>query len=354
MIMIATQCFPPDFGGVENMMAGMAAEIVALRRECAVFADGAATPWDADQTFSIRRFSGWKPIRHRLKAHAVNSACRDAELLICDSWKSLEHLSPPDNLRVHCLAHGMEIPANASQSKALRITRAFAKSTKVIANSHYSADLADRFRPTPVARAIATPPIPPQPDPSKKAVERIETNAGKGKTVIAFVGRLEPRKGVDHVISALEHTPEDVIFLIAGGGPDRARLEAHAAALGLSHRIFFLGYVDDDAKAALLLRADIFAMPARREGASVEGFGIVYLEAGWYGTPSLAGIEGGARDAVLENETGLFCDGADKAAVCASLKTLIDDPSLRERLGKAAAAHARTQLWRLRIADFIS
>jgi phosphatidylinositol alpha-1,6-mannosyltransferase len=82
-------------------------------------------------------------------------------------------------------------------------------------------------------------------------------------------------------------------------------------------------------------------MPARREGASVEGFGIAYLEAAWHGCPSLAGFEGGAEDAVEDGVTGLLCDGADQAAVTAGLAALLADPARRRAMGEAAAARVR-------------
>ena len=77
-------------------------------------------------------------------------------------------------------------------------------------------------------------------------------------------------------------------------GADRGRLEALAASLGVSQAAVFLGRVSDAEKAALLAAADVYAMPVRREGPSVEGFGIGYVEAAWFGVPSLAGRDGGA------------------------------------------------------------
>jgi phosphatidylinositol alpha-1,6-mannosyltransferase len=67
----------------------------------------------------------------------------------------------------------------------------------------------------------------------------------------------------------------------------------------------YLGLVDEASKAALLAEADIFAMPTRREGASIEGFGIVYLEAAWHGCPSLAGRDGGAEEGSAMHAHGL-------------------------------------------------
>ena len=85
-------------------------------------------------------------------------------------------------------------------------------------------------------------------------------------------------------------------------GPDRERLEALAKETGAP--TVFLGRISEIEKAALFAEATLFAMPTRAEGDSVEGFGIVYLEAAWHGAPALAGREGGAAAAVKEGETG--------------------------------------------------
>jgi len=119
--------------------------------------------------------------------------------------------------------------------------------------------------------------------------------------------------------------------------------------------VLFLGRVSEAGKAALLAQADIFAMQVRREGRSVEGFGLSYLEAGWFGVPSLAGSGGGATDAVLHGETGLVCDGASQSEVTRSLLRLLDDEALRKRLGAAALARARHDLsWPVAIERYLA
>jgi phosphatidylinositol alpha-1,6-mannosyltransferase len=101
----------------------------------------------------------------------------------------------------------------------------------------------------------------------------------------------------------------------------------------------FVGAVDGDIKAATFAAADVFAMPSRRIGNSVESFGIAYLEAGWYGAPSLAGNDGGAADAVSDGETGLICDGGNPDSVADALLQLLDE-ARRKPLGAAARARA--------------
>jgi phosphatidylinositol alpha-1,6-mannosyltransferase len=136
-----------------------------------------------------------------------------------------------------------------------------------------------------------------------------------------------------------------IVYLVGGDGDDLPRLRRLAAALGVERHVEFLGRLPDDrAKAALFERSDVFAMPVRRVGASVEGFGIVYAEAAWRGVPSLAGAEGGGADAVLDGQTGFVRRGDDPEAVQAALATLLADDALRARMGEAAQRRAREEL----------
>ncbi len=352
-----TQCFPPIFGGIESLMGGMADAIAASGRSLLVLADGAGDEYDKGKPYQIRRFSGFKPMRQALKAIAPRRAEARAELVIVDSWKSVGRLPARRNggPRVHCLAHGMELPRKPSPSKAARIARAYDRADCVIANSHWTAEQARRFAGnTPVI--VAIPPLTPPSQAVAEAVDALAARIGPASPLIVSLCRLEPRKGIDRLIEAaatLSAEHPDLRLAIAGGGDDRARLQALATTQGVSDRVVFLGRVDEAEKAALLARADIFAMPVRREGDSVEGFGIVYIEAGWFGAPSLGGREGGAADAVLDKETGLLCDGADGAAVTDALERLVSDEALRARLGAAARRHAQAQVWDRRLDDFL-
>jgi phosphatidyl-myo-inositol dimannoside synthase len=118
------------------------------------------------------------------------------------------------------------------------------------------------------------------------------------------VGRLDNRegyKGHDHVIAALAqlNPSRRIVYLIAGDGQDRARLEDVAAAAGVASRVRFLGYTPRDELPDLYRAADLFVMPSRGEG-----FGIVFLEAMASGTPALGLSVGGACDPLDFGEWG--------------------------------------------------
>jgi len=170
------------------------------------------------------------------------------------------------------------------------------------------------------------------------------------RPVITCVSRLVPRKGQDTLIRALplvRRRIPDAALLLVGGGPYRSTLESLAAASGVAKDVVFTGTVPwaelPDHHAA----GDVFAMPCRtrRGGLDVEGLGIVYLEASAVGRPVVAGDSGGAPDAVLEDRTGYVVPGRDVPALAERLVTLLDNPTLAERLGTAGRAWVE-QDWR--------
>ena len=129
------------------------------------------------------------------------------------------------------------------------------------------------------------------------------------KKVIVSVGRLVHRKGQDVLIEAMpaiiKEVPEAHILMI-GEGPYRSYLENRVKALGLQERVTFIGRLQYADLPRYICAGDLFVMPSRSRlaGLEVEGLGIVYLEASACGLPVIAGISGGAPDAVLEGETG--------------------------------------------------
>ncbi|MEI7741091.1 MAG: glycosyltransferase family 4 protein [bacterium] len=112
-----------------------------------------------------------------------------------------------------------------------------------------------------------------------------------------MLGRLVERKGFDTAIEALKFMPEARIT-IAGDGPDRLRLEKLAAESGFYDRVTFTGRVDDALKIKLFLEHDVFVLPTREIGSDKEGFGIVYLEAQFFGLPVIGGEGIGVREAI--------------------------------------------------------
>jgi phosphatidyl-myo-inositol dimannoside synthase len=140
-----------------------------------------------------------------------------------------------------------------------------------------------------------------------------------------------------------------VEYWVVGGGGAKGdyerRLRAAAAAEpGLAVRFF--GDIPDDELSALYDRADIFAMTSMNLEQSVEGFGLVYLEAAAHGLPVVAHDVGGVSEAVQDLVTGLLVPPDRPAQLAAAFEKLIHDPVLRRRLGTAGREWATRNCWR--------
>jgi type III pantothenate kinase len=154
---------------------------------------------------------------------------------------------------------------------------------------------------------------------------------------VVALGRLVERKGVDVVVRALAQLPG--AELVVAGGPDRSeldrdpealRLRALARELGVADRVELLGRVDHDDAAALLATADVVACTPW-----YEPFGMVPLEAMACGRPVVGSAVGGLLDSVEDGVTGLLVPPRDVAGTAAALRTLLEDPGLAARMGRA-------------------
>jgi phosphatidylinositol alpha-1,6-mannosyltransferase len=172
-------------------------------------------------------------------------------------------------------------------------------------------------------------------DPSRFA----PVQAPPASPVLLTVSRLVSRKGIDTVLRsmpALLGEFPSLRYIIAGRGPEREPLEGLARQLGVAGAIEFLGFVGDGDLPDLYRSASIFVMPAREEAstASVEGFGIVYLEASASGLPVIAARSGGAAEAVRHGETGLLVPPDNPGRLAEAIGRLLRDPGFCRQLGQ--------------------
>jgi glycosyltransferase involved in cell wall biosynthesis len=175
-----------------------------------------------------------------------------------------------------------------------------------------------------------------RPTPSREAVA--ETRAALGiaphECVIGCVGRLSSEKGHGDLITAFKQVLDterncSLRLVIAGDGPEKARLKQLAEPLG--NAVLFVGHIADPWP--LYHAADIFALPSHSEG-----FPMVLLEAMAAGTPIVATAVGGVPESLTDGVTALLVPSRKPTALAAALATLVADAALRQRLSRAAAA----------------
>ncbi len=132
------------------------------------------------------------------------------------------------------------------------------------------------------------------------------------KTILLSLGRLIERKGHSWFIkNVFRHLPENIIYLIAGDGPEFDNIKALVQDYALVDRIFMLGYVSEGEKNCLFEIADLFIMPNIIDPHDQEGFGIVLLEAGSHNLPSIASRIEGIPDAVIDGVSGVLVEEKD-------------------------------------------
>ncbi|HEY9823992.1 MAG TPA: glycosyltransferase family 4 protein [Stenomitos sp.] len=181
-----------------------------------------------------------------------------------------------------------------------------------------------------------------------RAQVRNKFGISESSIVILSVGRLVRRKGFDRILDQMPRLLAagiDVYYIICGTGPLESELRTQAHRLDVDARTIFAGYVPDDELACFYWACDIFALATFFEpkARSIEGFGIVYLEAGLFSKPVVASRSGGVEDAVKDAETGILVDPNATDAIFDALFQLANDPQLRHELGRNGCLHARSQ-----------
>ena len=153
-----------------------------------------------------------------------------------------------------------------------------------------------------------------------------------GKTLVLFVGRHIPYKGIEQLIRAERYIKQDVQILIAGTGPDTEYYRR--LAMGRD-RITFLGRLSSNDVRRYCHATDIFAFPSVNKA---EAFGVALAEAMYCGAvPVTFTISGSGVNWVSVNEvTGIEVPLEDTVAFANAIDTLAADKDLREHYAKAA------------------
>jgi phosphatidylinositol alpha-1,6-mannosyltransferase len=158
---------------------------------------------------------------------------------------------------------------------------------------------------------------------------------------VLSVGNLVARKGQDLVLQALPQLTKrwpGLTYVVVGDGPFRSQLVELARALGVERSVRFVGRVAPDALPSFYRLCDVFAMPSRflAHHHDVEGFGIVYLEAGACAKPAIGGLSGGTEDAIVHEQTGLLIHPEHPDSLAQAATRLLENPSFAASLGQNA------------------
>ena len=348
MYLITTRSFPPELGGMQNLMWGLAKEM-SKNFLIKVFADYQENhkEFDKDINFSIERVGGIKFLRKIRKAQLVNEFLKENKVqgIIADHWKSLELINTTK--KKYCLIHGKEInhPKGSFQNK--KIVKVLNNVEKVIANSEYTKNLAINIGVDHNKILVINPGVNPVKELSQKSLDKVESLLKVKSPRLITVSRFDKRKNHEKIVMALRNLKQiypDIVYICVGYGDEEENIKELVKELDLNPQVMFFKDISDDLKDALVAKSNIFVMPSVIHKTSVEGFGIAYVEAAQYGIPSLGGKDGGASDAINHDKTGLICDGNNLDDVYSSLSSMIENKKYLE-LGKNAKEYVSKFQW---------
>ena len=342
MIIIVTQCFPPRIGGIETLMLSLADALQRDGEEVLVIADSKnkkerEVSYDKDQAYSIIRCGGLKFFRKVKKRRVLQKMVQlqKVKAVFTDSWKSsitIAAITKKYGISLLCFAHGNEVlPRPDFPQKEIHVRKAFSSVSKIIAVSQSTAQLVEYYETDKKKCSVIYNLVPPPESGVHKNKNLQQVEQGIGSPTLLTPGRIEPRKGHDQVIKSLPALKKEfpnIKYWIAGTGDDQGRLEKLAQKHNVCEQVVFWGSVDEKLKSLLLDRATLMVMPNRHEqkGRSIEGFGLVYIEAAYHRLPVIAGKSGGAVEAVIDNETGVLCEGNDQKQVESAIIDLLYCP----------------------------
>jgi glycosyltransferase involved in cell wall biosynthesis len=362
-LVLVTHEFFPHRGGIAIYAAEMAKAALGLGYEVEVWAPRLpAGVVEAEWPFAIRRLplagdhsllSQWRMAR-QLMAH--RNRLREATLYIPEpgpllAMLLLQYFDTLRPARLILTFHGSEIHRLASR-RLLRwsTNHLLRKATQVSVVSDYARNLFAQKFPAAATKVVLTPGALRTDLTPAHSTEPEFSAKLKTRVIILTVARINPRKGQLQVIKAIKALPPEQrvlveYWLVGSHSKEGYDSLLTAATADADFHVKFLGDVSDEKLGSIYRQADIFAMTSMPHKHSVEGFGLVYLEAGAHELPVIAHDIGGVPEAVVHEETGLLVQPGDTPALTAAFSRLIADAALRHRLGTAGRIRASQSSW---------
>lgn len=343
--LLVTNDFPPRIGGIQRTLEALWRELPAGRAGVLCPAWDGADAYDGSVPFRLFR----QPERFLWPTpdltDRIEGAAREmgAEVIVFGAIMPLAVLGPTLAARgipYLAAAHGVEYWASIAPGAHALTRYATSKAARVPACSEF---IARRVR-TAVPRNVPVSVLRPGADierfrPDLLTDDLREELGLAGRPVVVCVSRLVARKGQDVLLRAMPEIRAqvpDATLVIVGSGPFEGRLRALAADAP-ADSVRFVGQVSEQDLPRYYALGDVFAMPCRSRlgGLEVEGWGNVFIEAAACGRPVIVGDSGGAREALVDGETGYLVDGRSVEEVASAVSTLLGDPWLAAKMGEA-------------------
>ncbi len=360
MFLISTRNFPPDIGGIQNLMEGLSNALLN-HGPVKVFADSYdnCEKYDEHSKLNIQRVTGFKIFKKYRKANLVKDFIINNKLraVFFDHWKSIENIDESilKKTRSLCLIHSKEINHPLGSALNKRMLRSLLKADFVIANSKFTKGLVTKLGLSEDKVKIINPgcnyPIKIL-DESKQFAKTIY---GESAPRLITISRLDGRKSHRNVLMTIKNLlPKfpKLKYISIGDGEEKNNLNKLKTELGLEKHVNFIYRSSEQEKVALLEQSDIFVMPSIVFKKSIEGFGITFIEAASYGVPSIGGVNGGEADAIMDGKTGYLCDGNDLNAIYETILKSLDNENYKS-LGLNALEFSKNFNWSKVIKKYI-
>lgn len=347
-VVIASGIWPPDVGGPASHSPELADHLCARGHAVEVLTTAAGAPPAAG--YAVHWVSRSHPpgVRHLEYAARLASLTRRADVVYVNSVLTRGALGSrapavvkltddPAYERARRLGlfsgdlDAFQRHRGGLRVRALRRMRDFAlrRAAHVLCPSRYLSELAVAWGVEPARVTVlenATPELGVLP-----SREEARTRLGLEGPVLAFAGRLGPAKALDVALRAVARV-DGVGLVLAGDGPERARLEALAGELGVSGRVRFAGALPRQDVLALYRAADAALLSS-----AWENFPHSVVEALAVGTPVISTAVGGVAEVVQDGVNGLLVPAGDVDRLAQAIERLTGDRELRELLAAAAA-----------------
>jgi phosphatidylinositol alpha-1,6-mannosyltransferase len=353
-IVILSEDFPPQTGGIAQWAAGVATSVhelgfrvIVITRRRKEFPEHARKSYG----FNFRYVHGnhWKKLRTWYWRRAIAAMYKEGtkpDLLIATTWNAARgvlDIAAGNTTRTAVVVHGLEVTRRMGFLKKWWCTRTLRRADAIIAVSAFTGRRVTEAFPI-VTKKVS---VVPNGVDIRRFKPGIDTSALRercapgNRKVLLTLARIVERKGHDQVIRALPIILQQVpnlTYCIAGdpAGGYAETLQRLSAELHVEDNVRFCGYVKDSDLPAYYNLCNVHIMPSREivSSGDTEGFGIAFLEANACEKPVIGGNSGGVADAIVDGETGFLVDPLNPAAIAKKAILLLTNDSLAKKLGK--------------------
>ena len=352
MFVISTRNFPPDVGGMQNLMGGLSLSLLK-HGPVKVFAEQTTETNDFDKKtgLDLTRISGFKFLRKYRKANLIRdfSLKNSVRAFFFDHWKSIENVNDKvlKDAPSFCLIHSKEINHAKGSFLNKRMLKALNKASHVISNSEFTKNLAIKNGFEEKKIKIINPGCNYPIKIDNKSLETAKELYRNSFPKIITVARLDKRKSHRNILMTIKNLKPrfpNIKYISIGDGEEMENLKSLKNELGLGNEVVLLKESTELLKVALLEQSDLFLMPSVIYKKSVEGFGISFIEAAAYGTGSIGGIAGGASDAIQDGISGYLCNGESLNSIYDTIVKFFDNNNFKQ-LGKNAFTFSKNFHW---------